>query len=49
MELHQVMLVAPYFWVGCLFRLFRDQLTFTLNRAVGALMLLGVIPLGNLL
>jgi peptidoglycan/LPS O-acetylase OafA/YrhL len=49
MELHEVMLVAPYFWAGCLFRLFRDRIKLTTNGAIAAFMLMAVLPPGNLL
>jgi peptidoglycan/LPS O-acetylase OafA/YrhL len=49
MEVHQILIVAPYFWVGCLFRLFRDRIRLTLNGAIAAFMLMALIPPGNLL
>jgi peptidoglycan/LPS O-acetylase OafA/YrhL len=49
MELHQVMFVAPYFWAGCLFRLFRDRIKLTTNGAIAAFMLMAVLPHGSLL
>jgi peptidoglycan/LPS O-acetylase OafA/YrhL len=49
MDLHQVMLVAPYFWAGCLFRLFRDRIKLSTNGAIAAFMLMAVLAPGNLL
>lgn len=47
MELHQVMLVAPYFWAGCLFWLYREHLKLTMNMTVAMFMLLALLPPGN--
>lgn len=49
MDLHQVMLVAPYFWAGCLFRLFRDRIKLTMNTAIAAFMIMAVLQPGNVL
>jgi peptidoglycan/LPS O-acetylase OafA/YrhL len=49
MELHQVFLVAPYFWAGCLFGLYRERIKLTMNTTIIVFMVMALLPAGNLL
>ncbi len=44
MELHQIMIVAPYFWAGCLFALFRKRIRFMASTSIGLLALTALLP-----
>ena len=48
MELHQVMLVAPYFWAGCLFYLYRDRIKLTLSATIIVFMIMLLLAPGDL-
>src|SRR6185312_2079537 len=45
-ELHQVMLVAPFFWAGSLFRFYREYIKFTMGRSIALCMLMALAPPG---
>jgi len=49
MELHQVMIVAPYFWAGCLCYLYRDRIAMTMNTSILVFMGMALLPPGDLL
>jgi peptidoglycan/LPS O-acetylase OafA/YrhL len=48
MELHQVMLVAPYFWAGCLIYLYRDLVKLTMSATIIVFMIMLLLPPGDL-
>lgn len=49
MDLHQVMGVAPYFWSGCIFCLYRDRIKLNLKITVVMFMVMALLPPGYLL